>query len=148
VQSANDDKREAIMRFARAARPGAFLIFLLAIAGCGESTITSEVKGTVSVDGVPVTNGAINFLPADGMTKTTGGKIKDGKYLVQVPIGEMKVAIYAPVFSHKQKLYDTPDSRERDVFIESLPEKYNRETELQLDVKPGGMEKDFELTTK
>jgi hypothetical protein len=148
VHSAKDDKREDIMRFARAARPGAFLIFLLALTGCGAGTTMAEVKGTVTVDGVPLNNGSISFLPADGTTKTTGGIIKDGQYLVQVPIGDMKVAIRAPKFSHKQKLYDTPDSRERDVFIESLPEQYNTETELRLDVKPGGIEKDFDLTTK
>jgi hypothetical protein len=135
------------MRCSRAAKRYGGLIILLVLAGCGDSSM-AEVKGTVTVDDDPLESGVINFVPVDGKTTTAGGLIKAGQYTVQVPLGEMKVSINAPKFVQKVKLYDTPGSRERDLFAESLPARYNDETELRLDVKAGGAEKDWELKSK
>ena len=131
------------MRISRGVWTGG-LVTLLALVGCSESK-TAEVSGTVTVDGQLVKRGSISFIPTDGNTPTAGGPIKDGHYSVMVPITAMKVKITAPKVIGKRKLYDTPDSKEVDVVEEGLPAKYNQDTELTLEVKPGQNHKDFAL---
>lgn len=123
------------------------LALFLGLAGCGDSTI-SRVSGKVSVDGNLVPEGAIGFYPVDGKSQTTGGMIKDGEYSVLVPVGEMTVQINAPKVIGKKKLYDVPGSKEYEIKAESLPARYNAESELKLEVTPGKVEKDWDLKTK
>lgn len=122
---------------------GGWLVALLLSSGCTEPM--PEVSGTVRFQGKEIKEGAITFIPMDGKTPTAGGTIKDGQYLVRVPAGVMKVSISAPRVVGKRKLYDTPDSPEMPVTLESLPARYNERTELQLEVKPGKNQKDFDL---
>jgi hypothetical protein len=119
---------------------------LLALAGCSGND--GKVSGTVTVDGKPLENGSILFVPVDGKTPTTGGSIKEGHYSVRVPIGKMKVSISAPKVVGRKKIYPTPDSPEMPVTKEALPSRYNEETSLTLDVQPGKIQKDFELQSK
>jgi hypothetical protein len=128
---------------------GLLLVALLAVAGCGGDGM-SEVSGTVKVNGTPVENGAISFIPVDGKSQTTGGMIKGGHYSVRVPAGAMKVAINAPQSKGKVKLYlDDPKSPERDVFLEALPPRYSdiQQTELRLEIN-GTTQKDWDLPSK
>ena len=68
------------------------LVFVVLSAGCGSGLAT--VSGTVSYEGKPVEEGAINFTPHDGKTAAAGGMIKDGKYYVtEVPPGKKLVEI-------------------------------------------------------
>lgn len=71
----------------------------------------------------------------------------DGKYSADVPIGPSKVAIRVPKVIGQRKLYNTPDSPVQPLMDESLPAKFNDETELTLDVKPGETQGDFDLKT-
>jgi hypothetical protein len=50
---------------------------LLFVAGCGNST---SVSGRVLFEGKAVANGAITFIPADGLGPVAGGTITDGQY--------------------------------------------------------------------
>jgi hypothetical protein len=102
----------------------------------------------VIVDGIPPASGAIAFTPVDGAAPTVGADIVDGKYSVDVPLGQSKVAIRVPKLVGQRKLYNTPDSPVQPVMDESLPAEYNDETELTLDVKPGETRGDFDLKTK
>jgi hypothetical protein len=117
------------------------------IAGCDDSKF-ADVSGTVRLDGEPIFEGSITFLPVDGQSQTAGGTIKDGKYSVSVPVGQMKVSISYPKVSGSKKLYDTPDSPIGYLYKESVPARYNEQTELVLEVKPGKNTKDWELTSK
>ena len=139
---------EVTMSLVRAACTGGFLVTLLAVAGCGDNSGLVEVKGAVTLDGAPLEKGAISFSPVDGKTKTAGTNITAGKYSAQVPLGTMKVAISAGKVVGKKPLYDRPGSRERDVIEEIVPARYNEETELRLEVKPGGVEKNWDLRSK
>src|SRR6185436_17969686 len=51
-------------------------------------------------------------------------------------------------FPIEEKLYNTADSPVQPIMKETLPAKYNDDSELQLDVKAGQNSKDFELSTK
>jgi hypothetical protein len=136
------------MALARAARTGGLLLTLVALAGCGDNSGLVEVKGTVTLDGAPLEKGAISFSPVDGKTKTAGANIEAGNYSARVPPGTMKVSISAGKVVGKKPLYDRPGSRERDVIEEMVPARYNEETELRLEVKPGGVQKNWDLKSK
>lgn len=123
---------------------GGILMVLLALAGCG-GVQEAQVSGTVKVDGEPLEKGVIRFMPPDGKTKPPRVDIIKGHYSVKIPVGTWKVSISAPKVVGKKKLYDTPNSPERDVTKETLPERYNEQTELTVDVKPGVInEKNFD----
>lgn len=123
-------------------------MLLLLVSGCSDNK-TADVSGVVSVDGQPVEKGNISLFPADGKGPSVGGDIVNGKYEVsKAPVGTVKVQIRVPKVTGKKKLYDTPDSPTRDTFSESLPKKYNDNTELTYDVKPGKNIKDWDLSTK
>lgn len=142
------------MQWGHAARAAAFLVLLV---GCGESVKMAHVRGTVSVDGKPLGDGAITFFPVDGKGPTTGALIEGGEYRVQIPITQgpdmpdtvrMKVSISAPKVVGMKKLYNTEQAIERPVTAESLPPKYNAQSELTIEVKPGKNDRDFDLKSK
>jgi hypothetical protein len=123
------------------------LFLLLMLSGCSNSN-RGVVSGSVTIDGQPVKSGSIAFFPIDEKSPTTGASITDGQYTAQVPLGQTKVQIRVAKKVGEKKLYNTPDSPVQPIMKETLPAKYNDDTELQLDVKPGNTVKNFELTTK
>ena len=128
---------------------GRWLVVLgtLLISGCSASN-ENTVTGIVAIDGKPAERGSITFFPVDGQSRTTGTKIEGGKYTANVPAGMQRIEIHVPKVVGRKKLYNAPDSPLEDITDESLPAKYNTQSELQLEVKPGANQKDFELTTK
>jgi hypothetical protein len=117
------------------------------IPGCEKSKI-GTVNGTITVDGSPAKSGSIAFFPVDRKSPTAGAEIRDGQYTARVPLGISKVEIRVSKVTAQKKLYNTPNSPVRPILSEVLPAKYNEETELTLDVKPGSNEQDYPLTTK
>ena len=124
------------------------LVLLLLLGGCSKEATTAEVSGALLVDGRPAETGAIGFFPVDGQSPTSGAAIKDGRYTAQVPFGKTKVEIRVPKVVGEKKLYDTPDSPVKPILEESLPEKYNEESELEIDVQPGTNSHDFDLKSE
>jgi hypothetical protein len=55
-------------------------LLMFVIAGCGDK---GSVSGLARYDGKPIGNGAITFMPVDGNGPTVGGRIADGRYLVE-----------------------------------------------------------------
>jgi len=133
------------MRTAHAATFLAFLGLVLPLVGCGDPP--AEVTGMVNVDKKPVTKGSIAFIPADLKGQTSGGEIIDGKYSVKkVSLGVMKVEIRYPKVADKKKDYDAPGGKYYETFNESLPAKYNDQTELKMEVQAGKNEQNWDLT--
>lgn len=122
------------------------ILAILVFAGCAPPT-TGEVRGTVSLDGVPIETGMIAFFSVDGSAPTAGGRISAGKYVVEVKPGLCRVEIRAAKVVGEKKLYETADSPVRQVRAEALPPMYNDQSQLELDVKLGDNEQDFELSS-
>jgi hypothetical protein len=120
---------------------------LMVLTGCGDST-AGRVSGKVTVDGQLAEQGTISFYPEDGKTRTAGGLIKNGLYSVEVPVGTMLVRINVPKIVGKRKLYNAPNSPERPISVETLPPRYNADTQLRFEVTSRNLTKDWELTTK
>ena len=123
------------------------LLAAILIAGCSKSNL-GVVTGTISVDGTPAKSGSIAFFPLNRKASTAGSEIVDGRYTAKVALGVAKVEIRVPKVVGKKKLYDKPDSPMKEILSESLPRKYNDETELKLDVQAGNNVQDYELTTR
>jgi hypothetical protein len=125
------------------------MALIVLLAGCSGESKIAEVAGTITVDGQPAEKGSISFIPVDGKTTTEGGIIESGgKYTAKSAVGTMKVEIRVPKVTGKKKVYETGDSQYRDTYSESLPKKYNTDSELRLEVQPGKNEKNWELFTK
>jgi hypothetical protein len=114
------------------------------LTGCSGNQ-SSEVTGTVLVDGQPPDEGSISFVPEDGKSQTFGDKIVNGKYTANGGFGTMKVDIRVSEVVGKKEIYP---GKFAPTYREMLPAKYNTKTELRFDVKPGRNEKNWELTTK
>ena len=121
---------------------------VLALVGCGDDgPTTGEVTGTVTVNGqTPADGSSITFIPADGKSPTAGALIEDGKYTVRVPVGTAKVEIRVPRPVAKPGRKTEGPGPGGDVIEESLPAKYNDQTELTFEVKKGKNEKNWDLT--
>jgi len=121
----------------------------LAIAGCGESGPAGKVEGTVTLDGTPLTDGSISFVPADGKAASAGGVIKDGKYSVEVHPGPKKITVNATkVVGQKVEYEGDPNSPKTDIIEEIIPARYNSKTELTFEVKEGQNEHNVALESK
>jgi hypothetical protein len=124
----------------------AAVLAVLVVAGC-EKPKTGVVTGVVTVDGAPAKSGSIAFFPADPKSSTAGAEIVDGQYTAKVAFGSAKVEIRVPRVVGQKKLYNTPNSPVQPVVVEVLPAKYNDQSELTTDVKPGNNQQDYHLTT-
>ena len=113
------------------------LLAALLVCGCSQSTTHGTVHGTVTLDGKPVSNAVVRFVPVDGSSQTASANVSEGEYLLDVPIGLNRVEFSAPKIVGKQKMYDTEDSPEVDVVTELIPERYNIRSELQINVTTG-----------
>lgn len=118
-------------------------------AGCSADTKNGTVTGNVTLDGQPLKAGTIRFDAADGGTAAADASITDGKFTATMPPGEKRVSITSPKVVGKKKMYDTADSPVIDITEESLPNRYNAQSDLKLSVKLGNQEAPpFDLKSK
>ena len=80
-----------MMQFARIS----FILFGFSLIGCGGGP-TSDVSGTVTLDGQPLPHGAISLNPQTGESKTVGGVIENGNFTIEkVPEGSYIAVVVA-----------------------------------------------------
>jgi hypothetical protein len=111
---------------------------LLVVTGCSEPL----VEGTVTIDGQPLPEGYIAFVP-ETSGQGGGSNIVNGKYTVHTVAGKYKVEITA-----SKMLPLPPGQKGMDGATEEvrqyLPARYNTQTELTATV-PAAAKVDFEL---
>lgn len=131
----------------RCARPLAGALALLAlVAGCEDGPRTGEVAGTVKVDGlIPPPGSSITFIPTDGKAQTAGAVLEEGRYSVRVPVGMSRVEIRVPRPAANRAPKTEGPGAEGGYIEESLPPRFNDESELTFEVKPGKNQKDWDL---
>jgi len=131
---------------------------LCAAAGCGKDPYkAAAVSGTVTLDGKPLADAWVTFMPVGTKEHPDPGPTSSGKTDAQ---GKYKLAIEpgkpgAVVGKHKVAVNAGGGTAgdDRDAGgprgKEKLPEKYNYKTTLTFDVPPEGTEKaDFELKSR
>ena len=113
------------------------------LTGCGPSEFET-VTGAVTFDGQPVPEGDIIFQPADPKYGPDAGKIVNGKFTLPARPGSRKVVIRAERMIPGKKGPMGEDAHEG-----YIPAKYNDDTILTADVKPGSKNDfSFPLTSK
>lgn len=122
---------------------------LVCAGGCSsEAGRKGSLRGEVTLDGQPLKEGVIRFVPADGRSPTADTAIVGGRFSATVPVGEKRVEISAPKIVGKRKMYETPDSPVVDEVVELIPARYNVRSELTITVRKGTQEKRFELKSR
>jgi len=125
-------------------RCGALWI-LAVVAGCGGDggPERAAVSGTVKVDGEPLAEGAISFLPTDGTEgPTAGGAVTDGKFDIPrengVVVGKNRVEING----NRKTGRKIPDAGKpgtmQDEVVSAVSAEANRNSKLVETVKSGG----------
>jgi hypothetical protein len=127
---------------------------LACLAGCGKSSGIEKVvvTGMVTLDGQPIPNGEIRFIPASGTPgPISGGAIKEGQYVAQgrggVPLGNHQVDIRAYRVKAKGPGQAGSIDAEGGPAVQYLDAKYNERTTLTAEIDATTQTKDFELTS-
>jgi hypothetical protein len=132
---------------------GAILACLTISTGCGKSdNARAPVHGAVTLDGKPLETGSILFVPAPGVHgAVAGGAIQNGRYELtdkaEAAIGANRVEIRSARSTGKAIQYAPGTAVSREV-IQLIPKRYNSESELKVEVKPGPNTADFAVTSK
>jgi hypothetical protein len=120
------------------------LLIATCTAGCADGPAVGDVRGTVTVNGQPLKEGSIRFIPVAGDTPASGGTIRDGSFEAKVPVAKQRVEIVANVIDEDK----TPPNATADQIVmkKVVPDRYGAGSELTLDVKPGVNEPVYNLT--
>lgn len=129
-------------RIQRVAISAAALCFLT---GCGGSEVPlGDVTGRVMMDGQPLPNALVRFMPEKGGRSSQGRTDSDGRYKLDYSarsegalVGKAQVMITTGSLEDRTRRAS-----------ETVPRKYNDDTELTAEVKRGSNELDFDLKTK
>lgn len=122
------------------------LVLLSTLVGCGENLI--PISGNVSVEGTPVEEGWIRFIPAAGGAPQ-GSAIRNGKYEALLPPGEMKVEIQGSKKVGERKYTPSdPSSPMVPVMENVVPPKYQQDSPLTQTITEENDNLNFELDAK
>jgi hypothetical protein len=129
---------------------------LVAIAfGCNaDNANRGAIGGHVTLDGRPVEQGSILFTPIDGTRGVaTGGSIKDGQYRIAAAkgpaVGQNRIEIRAVRKTGRmipKGLGGTGKTVEEQV--EAVASRFNLQSTLKFEVKPGENAADFAVASK
>lgn len=133
----------------RSAAAAVGLATMLGGVGCGGPD-KRAVSGSVTLEGKPLDEAVIMFVPIDIQAGKTGAAIKQGRYEVPRDVGllpgryRVEIADDPPIdHAHRNPTSKPLASRRR------LPVHYSVASPLAIDVAPGGpTEFDFPLTSK
>jgi hypothetical protein len=120
------------------------LVLAAALTACGASSnseATTEVSGNVTLNGTPVKDGTVTFeaSPPNGMPPGPA-TITNGTYKGKASVGTKIVRISSPqAVPGKKGPMDLP------VLEDSIPAKFNTESQEKAEIKPGANTIDFDL---
>lgn len=129
-----------------------FLFSACLFSGCNFKNMIS-VNGNLTLDGDPIENGMISFMPLQDTGNSVAGQIVDGAYKLKLFPGEyvVKVFVERPLTPEElEKWLKDPMNRgsltppER-VKKQILPDRYNNRSILRASVSTSSKTIDFEL---
>ncbi|HZY86149.1 MAG TPA: hypothetical protein VFE78_15045 [Gemmataceae bacterium] len=131
------------------------LALVLAL-GCGKKMV--PVSGKVTLNGQPLVGATVSFQPvASGGAAEAGpgsaGKTNDnGEYTLTAATGQTgawvgKHRVSITLLSPKVGEDDVRHSRRGPALADKVPARYNKDSKEVVEVPPGGMTKDFALTS-
>lgn len=131
-----------------------FAIMVCFLSGCGggadDMPDVGHVTGVVTLDGAPLANAKVFFSPTESGRTSEAVTDAEGKYelryirdIMGAKVGEhsVRVTTGAPAIIGDDGKVETP------AVPEKVPAKYNTESTLKKEVKPGDQEIDLQLTS-
>ncbi|HWL07871.1 MAG TPA: hypothetical protein VNQ76_05685 [Planctomicrobium sp.] len=115
-------------------------ILILALWSCSQKDLSSgqcQVAGRIDLDGTPIAEGFITFKDPENVQRSYGGPIRSGKFSVAVEPGRKLVEVTA----QRQvpgKMVPGPSGEEIPAMESYIPEKYNRKSELTVEIASSG----------
>jgi hypothetical protein len=142
------------MSWLRSLQLALVLAALVLSAGCQPAEHRSRVTGTVKLDGEPLAQGAIKFVPMPGVAGVvTGTDIKDGQYELPANIGtspgQHRVEITA--VRKTGKMVQNPLGKIGDMIemeTSAVAPRFNSASELTVTISPGDNVHDFDVESK
>jgi hypothetical protein len=128
----------------RVSWPLILVVVSACLVGCGKAKF-GNVTGQVTLDGKPLPFIALRFED-EGGSATIAKTDKEGHYVLQYTVHQ----IGAPVGKHKVTIFTPPpetDGTGERAKVELVPTKYNTNSTLTMEVKPGSQTINFELTS-
>jgi hypothetical protein len=122
---------------------------LALLAGCGGSSATCPVQGTVTLKGAPLDSGTISFFAADSPSPAGGALIQAGKYEIPaaqgLPPGTYRVTISSPTSSDVTPAEYAAGKRPAPP-QERIPAAYNTQSKQSATIERGGKNQfDFKI---
>ena len=122
-------------------------ILLAVILGCGTSH-RAAVVGKVSLDGKPVDDGIITFIPSgDNRGSPAWGKIQAGDYAIPAKTGPSVGTNRVEIRWARKTGRMVPIDPTIEETVEAVPVRYNSQSVLQVEIKPGTNQFDFNLNS-
>lgn len=141
------------MSFKRGSGLCAIVLTGLLAAGCGSGASgRSSVEGEVTFDGTPLEQGVVTLIPTDGTkSPSAGAEITKGKFVIPETGGPMPGKFRVEITANRKtgKVRDEGSLVGKiEVTEQYIPAKYNKNSELKLEVTPGAVKQSFALTSK
>ncbi|MDR1957589.1 MAG: hypothetical protein LBQ54_00835 [Planctomycetaceae bacterium] len=124
---------------------GLLLILAVFTAGCGDSQKTGYVTGKVTIDGQPAPAGlAVIFYPQDAKVNFPSKGITDANGNYEMSLSFTKKGVHSGV----NKVAIENDGGDDSAIVNvKIPRRFNEETEITYDVKPGKQTYDINIET-
>ena len=124
---------------------------VLLLIGCGQQGDRQRLEGTVTLDGAPLAEGQITFLPQSG-TKgpTAGGQITEGYFSIPHEGGTFTGTFQVKITATRKtgRTILNALGEETDEIEHIVPPRYNRQSELTREVTASGPNQpEFALTS-
>jgi hypothetical protein len=120
----------------------------IAIAGCGPTGPRKiKISGVVTLDGSPLADGNVIFIPLDPALGAAGGSIAAGGFTIEVYPGPHRIEVYAD--KKESRPIGPNDPPELGFTLTSLiPVRYNKKSTLTFDVQSPQDRPEFALTSQ
>lgn len=125
-------------------RPGLAILIACSVLWCsGCSSDFASVKGKVTLDGSPLPDVLVTFTPEHGRA-STGRTDQSGNYELSYTFDRLG----AETGPHTVRITSAGGAESEAAPTETLPSRYNTDTELKAEVSPGSNEINFDLTSE
>jgi hypothetical protein len=129
-------------------RAAVVLVTGAALAGCSADAAQQEISGAVTLDGLPLKDGHIRFAPTAGNTSSAEVFLREGRYTAKLTVGSYRVEIYSPRSKGNVTKRIAGPGQEVEEVEETIPARYNVNTELSVELTKDKKEYDFPLKSK
>ena len=120
------------------------LLCVAFLAGCSDSEGLGRVTGVVTLDGKPLSEANVEFVPSAGGRPSTAVTDSEGRYELLYTMTEKGAAIG----EHKVIVSTLHESDGKLLRAEQVPMKYNLESTLTKMIASGGQTVDLQLDSK